>query len=259
MLIRPFILVLCILCSACATRTITGGDVQTIATAAKNNDPLEPYNRSVMKLNSGLMKILIRPVLTVYRTLVPKPLRRGIGNITTNAKAPLIFAHDILQGEGNRASQTLGRFLMNSTVGLGGMIDVATKAGVPAHDEDAGQTFARWGVPPGPFLMLPLLGPSSVRDATGFAADIFADPMRYVLRGDDVRRNVGTGMTVGGLLTQLDQNADRVSELQRGAVDPYVALREAYRQYRQAEIENGKPAKTKPDDDPLADVLDAPQ
>lgn len=259
MIIRLFILSFCIFCSACATRTTATGDVQTTAMANQNNDPLEPYNRSVMKLNSGLMKILIRPVLTVYRTLVPKPLRSGIANITANAKAPLTFAHDILQGEGTRATQTLGRFLMNSTVGLGGMIDVASKAGVPAHDEDAGQTFGRWGVPSGPFLMLPLLGPSSVRDATGFAADIFADPMRYALRGDDVRRNVATGLTTGGALTQLDENVDRIGELQGGAIDPYVALREAYRQYRQAAIENDKPGKLKPDDDPLADVLDAPQ
>jgi phospholipid-binding lipoprotein MlaA len=227
--------------------------------AAQSKDPLEPFNRSVMKLNSGLTKIVIKPVVTVYRTLIPRPLRQAIGNISSNAKAPLTFAHDVLQGEGDRAAQTLGRFVMNSTVGLGGTFDLAARAGVPAHDEDAGQTFARWGVPSGPYLVLPLLGPSNIRDTAGFAADIFADPLRYVARGNDVRNNVSTGLSVGSALTLVDQNIDRMSELQRGSLDPYVALREAYTQFRTAAIANGKQAIGKPEDDPLADVLDAPQ
>jgi phospholipid-binding lipoprotein MlaA len=256
MILRLFVLCLCILCTACATRSAS---VQTGAPAVQNHDPLEPYNRSVMKLNSGLTKILIKPVVTVYRALLPKPIRQAVANISSNAKAPLIFAHDVLQGEGHRATQTLGRFAMNSTVGLGGTFDIASKAGVPAHEEDAGQTFARWGVPAGPYLMLPLLGPSTFRDTAGFAADMFADPLRYVERGNNVADNVKTGLTIGGALTQLDQNVDRLGELQRGSVDPYIALREAYFQYRQAAIENGKPHVGKPGDDPLADVLDAPQ
>jgi phospholipid-binding lipoprotein MlaA len=275
---RLLFIALCALCSACAARP---EGVQTMAKASQTQDRLEPYNRSVMKLNSGLTKILIKPVVTIYRTLLPKPVRQGITNISTNAKAPLVFVHDILQGEGDRAAQTLGRFLMNSTVGIGGSFDLAAKAGVPPHDEDAGQTFARWGIPSGPYIMLPLLGPSTVRDSFGFAADIFADPLRYVLRSETlpigiitspatvgvtiaernrgVGSNVGTGLMIASALSQLDQNIDRLDELQRGALDPYVALREAYRQYRQAEIDNGKPPKSNPEDDPLADVLDAPQ
>jgi phospholipid-binding lipoprotein MlaA len=281
MTLRLLLTTLCILCSACAGRPNAGQDVQTMSAAAKSHDPFEPYNRSMMKLNSGLTKIMIKPVVTVYRALLPKPLRQGIANISANAKAPLVFVHDILQGEAQRASQTLGRFLMNSTVGIGGSIDMAAKAGVPPHDEDAGQTFARWGVPSGPYLMLPLLGPSTVRDSFGFAADIFADPLRYVLRSQTlpigfatspaavgvaiaernrgVRSDVGTGLMFASILSQLDQNVDRLDELHLGAVDPYVALREAYRQFRQADIDNGKPKKPNPDDDPLADVLDAPQ
>jgi phospholipid-binding lipoprotein MlaA len=246
MILRLPLLSLCILCNA-------------LPAAAQNHDPLESYNRSVMKLNSGLTKIVIKPVVTVYRTLIPKPLRQAIGNISSNAKAPLIFVHDVLQGEGDRAAQTLGRFAMNSTVGLGGTLDVASKAGVPMHDEDAGQTLARWGVPSGPYLILPLLGPSNFRDAAGFAADIFVDPLRYVARDNNVRNSISTGLTVGSALTQVDQNVDRLSELQRGSLDPYVALREAYSQYRKAAIANGTLQMGKPEDDPLADVLDAPQ
>jgi phospholipid-binding lipoprotein MlaA len=246
MILRLFLLSLCI---HCATRPA----------AAQSHDPLEPYNRSVMKLNSGLTKILIKPVVSIYRTLIPKPLRQAIGNISNNAKAPLTFAHDILQGEGDRAAQTLGRFAMNSTIGLGGTFDIASKAGVPVHEEDAGQTLASWGVPSGPYLILPLLGPSTLRDTAGFAADIFADPLRYVARDNDIRNNISAGLTVGAALTQADQNVDRLGELQRGSLDPYVALREAYIQYRQAAIDNGKQSVDKPQDDPLADVLDGPQ
>jgi phospholipid-binding lipoprotein MlaA len=256
MILRLLILCLCTVCTACATRSAS---VQTGVPAVQNHDPLEAYNRSVMKLNSGLTKILVKPVLSVYRTLLPKPIRQAIANISNNAKAPLIFVHDVLQGEGDRAAQTLGRFAMNSTVGLGGMFDIATKAGVPTHEEDAGQTFARWGVPAGPYLMLPFIGPSTLRDAAGLAADVFADPLYHVQRGNKVRDNVFTGLTIGGTLTQVDQNVDRLGELQRGSVDPYIALREAYLQYRQAEIENGKRRSGKTENDPLADVLDAPQ
>ncbi len=280
-MIRPsLLLILCVICSACASRPNSGQRVQTTTAAVQNVDPLEPYNRSVMKLNSGLTKIIIKPVVTLYRALLPKPLRHGIANISANAKSPLVFAHDVLQGEGTRAAETLGRFLMNSTVGIGGTFDVAAKAGVPPHDEDAGQTFAVWGIPSGPYLMLPLLGPSNVRDTFGFAADIFADPLRYVLRSqtvpigfgvptgtgvgvrsstNDVRGDIGTGLLVASILSRLDENIDRLYELQRGAVDPYVALREAFRQYHQVEIDNGRTRPTRFEDDPLADIEEAPK
>jgi phospholipid-binding lipoprotein MlaA len=255
------LIIFCILTSACASRSSPEQNVQTMASAApvvdaSAHDPFEGYNRSVMKLNSGLTTIIIKPVISVYRLLLPGPLRAAIANISTNAKAPLVFVHDVLQGEGDRASQTLGRFLMNSTVGLAGAIDIAAKAGVPKHDEDAGQTLGRWGIPSGPYLMLPLLGPSSVRDAIGFAADMFVDPLRYVQRHNDVRNTIGTGLTIGSALSQVDQNIDRLGEVQRGSLDPYIALREAYRQYRQADINNGRPQAMKAEDDPLADILD---
>jgi phospholipid-binding lipoprotein MlaA len=275
---RLLFLALCIFCSACAARPTR---VETTAQAAQTNDPLEPYNRSVMKLNGKLTTYLIRPVVTVYRALLPKPIRNGLANISANARAPLVFVHDVLQAEPSRAFQTLGRFLMNTTAGLGGTFDVAARAGVPAHDEDAGQTFARWGMPSGPYLMLPLLGPSTLRDTFGFATDMFADPLRYVLRsptvprsfgasplgtgvalsqqGSNVRSQIGTGLLIVSLLSQLDQNIDRLGELDRGALDPYIALRESYRQYRAAEIANGKSGPPKAEDDPLAGELDVPK
>ncbi len=278
MISRLLLLLLCSACSACAARP---AGVSTTAQVVQSSDPLEPYNRSVMKLNRNLTKIILRPVVSVYRALLPKPVRKGLANISANAKAPLVFVHDVLQAEPDRAFQTLGRFLMNSSVGLGGAIDVAAKAGVPAHDEDAGQTLARWGIPSGPYLVLPLLGPSNVRDSFGSAADMFADPMRYVLRsqtapisfnaspagtdvavadeGNDVRGDIGTALMITSLVSLLDQNIDRLDELERGSLDPYVALRESYRQYRAAEISNSKGGPPKPEDDPLADVLEAPQ
>jgi phospholipid-binding lipoprotein MlaA len=278
MIFRLLLLVLCISCSACASRA---SKIETTSQAVQSSDPLEPYNRSVMKLNGKLTTYLIRPVVSIYRAILPKPIRKGLANISANAKAPLVFVHDVLQAEPDRAFQTLGRFLMNTTAGLGGTLDVAAKAGVPAHDEDAGQTFARWGIPSGPYLMLPLLGPSNLRDSFGFATDIFADPMRYALRSptvpisigaapvstgialrdhrSGVRGDIGTSLLITSLLSQLDQNIDRLGELERGSLDPYIALRESYKQYRNAEIANGKSGPPKTEDDPLADVLDAPK
>jgi phospholipid-binding lipoprotein MlaA len=256
MTVRLFALCFYMLCSACATHSAS---VQPGVPAAKNRDPLESYNRGVMKLNNGFTEISIRPVVKINRTFVPKPLRQAIANIGNNFRTPLIFVHDVLQGEGDRAAQTLGRFMMNSTVGLGGIFDVATKAGVDAHEEDAGQTFARWGVPSGPYMMLPLFGPTTVRDTAGLVADVFVDPLRYVLRNNSVRNNVNTWVNIGQALTLSDQNIDRLEELQRGSVDPYIALREAYFQQRQVAVDNGKLRVGKPENDPLADVLDAPQ
>jgi phospholipid-binding lipoprotein MlaA len=256
MFLRLIALCLALLCAACSAQH---EDPATMGQSAPAQDPLEGYNRSMMKLNGGLTKFIIRPVVTVYRAVFPQPLRKAVANVSSNAKAPLIFAHDVLQAEPDRAFQTLGRFMMNSTVGVGGLFDPASQAGVPLHDEDAGQTFGRWGVPAGPYVMLPVLGPSNVRDSLGYVADFFGDPLGYVVSNPPAPSGVGTGFTVGSGLSLLDQNIDLLAELERGSVDPYVALREAYRQSRQAAIKNGAADKPKPEDDPLADVLDAPQ
>jgi phospholipid-binding lipoprotein MlaA len=244
-----------LLLSACGARP---DSVQTMAGAAPAivADPLEPINRKMFSLNRGLTKTVIRPLVTVYRAVLPKPLRRAVSNVAATAKLPLTTGHALLQGDGDQAFTALGRLLVNATVGVGGTMDVASRWGIADVDEDAGQTLGVWGVPSGPYLVLPLLGPSSIRDGIGFGADIFADPMRYVLRGDQTRRDIGSASFGINMAALLDENIDRQEELERGAVDPYVAMREAYTRYRAAAVRND--AGGPPADDPLADELGPP-
>lgn len=218
-------------------------------------DPLEPLNRKVFFLNQRLTKYVIKPALTVYRFIIPRPVRQMVVRVATNVEAPLVFIHDVLQGESDRAFVMLGRFMMNSTIGIGGLFDPATAAGLPDHSEDAGQTLARWGLPNGPYFVLPLIGPTTLRDGIGIGIDIFADPIRYVLRGNELRNDLGVGQGALVATSVLDTKLDGQLELERGAIDPYVALRETYRQYRAAEVSNQDIEI--PQDDPLAAELDA--
>lgn len=223
--------------AACATRP-PADDPEALAEFRQTNDPAEPFNRAMYDVHQGIDRFVLRPVAQGYRAVVPQPLRQGIRNVLGNLRTPVILINDMLQGEPRRAGDTLGRFVINSTLGLGGIFDVAaSQFGVRGHSEDFGQTFARWGVGEGPYLFLPVLGPSNPRDLTGFAAGIAADPFTWIGQGPAVDALTGAraGMTVvdtrEGLLDPLEQ-------LERGSLDPYATLRSAYRQRRQAEIEN---------------------
>jgi phospholipid-binding lipoprotein MlaA len=221
----------------CATRP-PADDPEALAEFRQTNDPIEPFNRAMYDVHQGIDRVVLKPVAEGYRAVVPRPVRQGVRNVLGNLRTPVILVNDMLQGEPRRAGDTLGRFVINSTLGLGGIFDVAaSRFGVPGHSEDFGQTFARWGVPDGPYVFVPVLGPSNPRDLTGFAAGIAADPFTWVGQGAAVDALVGarTGATVvdtrEGLLDPLEQ-------LQQGSLDPYATLRSVYRQRRRAEIEN---------------------
>lgn len=224
-------------------------------------DPIEPVNRATFGFNQVVNRILIKPTLKVYRTLVPKPVRRRLFNVAQNIKVPVTAANQLLQGHPGAALRSVGRVVINTTVGVGGIFDVATDSGLPATQEDFGQTLGVWGVPQGPYLILPLLGPSSVRDTFGKAVDTVSDPLFWVLRGSNssLIRNANTrralSRTQAGLdgVTQTDAFFDELEELQK-SVDPYTALRESWRQAREADVRNGELPKTLTDD-PLNDVL----
>ena len=142
-------------------------DPGALAEIRKINDPLEPTNRFIFKLNQGLDIALIKPITGLYRGLFPKVIRKSVHNFINNIKSPVVLANDIFQGEGKRAGNTMIRFIINSTVGIAGIRDQATDWGFEGHNEDFGQTLAVWGVGEGPYLMLPILGPSNPRDAIG--------------------------------------------------------------------------------------------
>ena len=230
-------LVALLLLSACATRP-DPSDPEAVAEFRQTNDPAEPFNRAMYSVHQGIDKVVLRPVAVGYRAVVPEPMRLGIRNVLGNLRTPVILVNDMLQGEPRRAGDTLGRFLINSTAGLGGIIDVAQlHFGVRGHTEDFGQTLAVWGLRDGPYLFIPVLGPSNPRDLTGFGLGVAADPFVWLGQGAVVdalswsRAGVTVVDTREGLIEPLD-------DLQRSSLDPYATLRSAYRQRRQAEIEN---------------------
>lgn len=211
-------------------------------------DPLEPLNRTIFSWNELLDLMFIEPVAIVYGH-VPSPVRTGVRNVLNNLREPVTVLNDALQGEGDRAGLAFGRFFINSTVGIGGLIDFATAFGYPRHVEDFGQTLGRWGVGPGPYLVLPLLGPSNVRDTAGTGVDFFAArPLFY-----DVPTEVTTGrVAVEGVDTR-ERLTPVINDIRANSLDPYATFRSAYMQRRAAEIRNGEAA---PADSAYEDLFD---
>jgi phospholipid-binding lipoprotein MlaA len=204
-----------------------------------NNDPIEPFNRAMYDVNQAIDTAVLRPVAVGYRAVVPAPVRTGVSNFLSNLRSPVILMNDALQGETDRFGTTLGRFMLNSTLGIGGILDVAKDFGLPPHTEDFGQTFAVAGVEEGPYLFIPLLGPSNPRDLLGFAAGIAADPFTWLTFGNrdavDIGNYIRTGVTVVSTRESLIETLD---DVQRTSLDPYATIRSAYRQQRAREIAN---------------------
>jgi phospholipid-binding lipoprotein MlaA len=191
---------------------------------------------------------VLEPAARIYRMVTPQFFRTGVTNFLANLSTPVVLANDLLQGEFERAELTLGRFMMNTILGLGGVIDVGDKLGMPdRHYEDFGQTLAVYGVGSGPYLMLPLLGPSNGRDAVGRVVDLGFDPLA-VLSVVDVGVTVGTpelrlARSGAEALSLREANIEQVEELERSSIDLYAAVRTFYYQYRENLIRNGAPAE----------------
>jgi phospholipid-binding lipoprotein MlaA len=211
------------------------------------NDPFEGSNRFFFGVNQVLDDLLLRPVAVVYRAVLPDFARNGVRNFLNNLNSPVIFANDLLQGEGDRAGDTLIRFGINSTIGVGGLIDVAKDLGHPYHDEDFGQTLAVWGVEDGPYFYFPLMGPSSARDFTGFVVDRGFDPLTYVNWGDDDLEYVPVARTVLNVIDLRSRNIETLDDIERSSVDYYASIRSLYRQSRADAIRNGAPSQDLPD------------
>ncbi len=227
--------------SACADKP-PASNPEALRAYQENNDPLEPWNRSMMQLDQGLDTVFFNPVVGVYQILIPEPGRQGVTNAFRNFRAPITLVNDVLQGEGDRANTTLGRFLINSTIGLFGLFDVAGRWGLPYHSEDLGQTLATWGVGEGPYLYVPILGPSGGRDLAGYAVDNMGiDAMAWVGRADNPFW--WQIAYFGALAVDAKSNAGpTLDELKASSIDYYAALRTAYRQNRAQNIRNGAAA-----------------
>lgn len=199
------------------------------------NDPWEGFNRKVYAFNDGLDKVVLRPVAVGYDKIMPDPFQRGVGNFFRNLDAPVTFVNQVLQGKGNQSADTFGRFLVNSTIGLLGFFDVATRMGIPYYNEDLGQTFAKWGYDDSRYLMLPFFGPSTLRDGTGRLADSYYHPVGRAIHGND-----RWGLLIFRGIDQRARYLSQDAELEQ-AYDPYVLMRDVWMQNRQYQIYDGNP------------------
>lgn len=218
---------------ACANKP---ADPALLAEYNQSNDPLEPTNRFFYRVSDTLDAYTLRPVAQGYVWAVPLPVRTGIHNVLSNLNSPVLFFNDVFETKPRRAGDTFVRFGVNSTVGIGGILDVAKGLGYPAHTADGGMTLASWGVPQGPYLFLPLLGPSSPRALTGFGIDIGLSPFTYVPRGYGLLTFNWARYGVG-VIDARSQVLDDLDQLKRNALDPYATIRSLYRQHRSAEIQ----------------------
>lgn len=206
----------------------------------KNRDPFEKVNRGVYKFNDTMDRYALKPVATAYRDHAPKLVQEGIGNFFENLGYPTTIANQFLQGKFKAGSQDTARFLLNTTLGWAGIFDVASGGTkLPKHDEDSGQTLGWWGVPPGPYIMLPFLGPATLRDTPARIADDFTQPFRWYDSGSE--RWISLGLSLVDKRAQflpLDKTLEQT-------YDPYAFVRNAYLQRRQFAVYDGNPPEDK--------------
>jgi len=198
-------------------------------------DPWENTNRAIFGFNQAVDRTVLVPVANAYRAVIVPPFRDMIHNVLQNLNSPIVFANDLLQGQANLAGDTFSRAMLNTTLGLGGMFDIATHLGIPYHTNDLGITFARWGVPSGPYLMLPVLGPSNPRDLAGDVGDSFGDPGNIV--ASDHQRIWATFVRAGvSGIDERSRNIENLAEIERTSLDFYATVRSLARQRRAAQI-----------------------
>lgn len=208
-------------------------------------DPFEDFNRGSFKFNLFLDRALLRPIAKTYRFVTPSFVRTGVSNALHNLQTPVTVANDLLQGEPLRATESVGRFMFNTILGFGGLVDVGGMLGMPErHTEDFGQTLAVYGVGSGPYIMMPLLGPTNPRDLTGMVVDFVFDPFTFFVPTES-----SLGRRGMSIISFRERNIETIDELERTSIDFYAATRTLAQQFRDSEIRNGAQA-------PLDDVYD---
>ena len=239
--------VLSLLATACAHEHAPRADAEPAGAAAADPffeddftrqhdfDPLEPVNRPIFAGNMTLDRFFIDPVAHAYGVITPAPVKRAVRSVFANLNAPVVMVNEVLQLRGRRAAQTLGRFALNSTLGFAGIFDPAAELGWTEHRADFGQTLGRFGVGPGFYLVIPLLGPSTARDAVGAAVDLFLrlDTWLLPLQG---QLFLGGGFGI----SERDNRREELRALREGSVDFYAAVRSAYLQTREARVREAR-------------------
>ncbi len=206
-------------------------------------DPFEPLNRSLYAINDAVDRVTLKPIARGYKAVIPEFARRGVTNFSRNLFTPRSSINNFLQGKPGPGFSELGRFIINSTLGIGGLIDVATAQGMPVYDEDFGQTLAVWGLPEGPYLFIPILGPNTMLDALSIPVDIATDPL-YHYNNSSVRDKLYVLRLIDLRMRLLSAEA-----LLEDSKDPYLTLRESYLQNRRFQVFDGNPPSTEEEDD----------
>ncbi|MDB5491333.1 MAG: vacJ like lipofamily protein [Micavibrio sp.] len=210
--------------------------------AGEIEDPYIGFNKAVFSFNDAADQAVLRPVALGYRYVVPRGGRVGVRNVLHNLRAPVNLANNLLQGDLDGAGTTLTRTVINTIIGVGGIFDVAASEGIPYREEDFGQTLGVWGVDHGPYMIIPLLGPSSARDATGLLADSLMDPINWYLHNTD-----NDGWVVARFVTysvsRREELLDALDDLRRNSFDYYAAMKSAYVQNRAAAVHNTNTAE----------------
>ena len=207
------------------------------------NDPWEALNRPIYSVNTAFDKATLKPLAKGYQKILPRPVRTGVRNFMTNLVSPRSIINNFLQGKPAHGFGELGRFVFNSTLGIGGLFDVATAGGLEAHREDFGQTAAVWGVPPGPYVMLPFFGPQTLRNAVLLPIDIASTPL-YHYDNSSVRDKLYILRAI-----ELRERLFAFDKILEDSKDHYITIRESYLQNREYEVYDGNP----PEDDDFFD------
>ena len=234
LVLSKLLLLLVLILPGCAARE---GNSQLGAAEAEDfNDPFEDTNRKIFDFNQVVDRNVLVPVAKAYRDVLPEPVRDSLRDFLRNLRAPLIFANNALQGDFELAGQTFARFTLNSTLGVGGLIDVAGRWGqLPYHEQDLGVTFGVWGIPEGPYLVVPVLGPSDPRDLVGQTAEGFGDPFNKLVTGNPY--TLYWIPFVRGGVSGIDQRSryiETLADIERTSLDYYATIRSLYRQRRAA-------------------------
>jgi phospholipid-binding lipoprotein MlaA len=226
--VRRIFLPLCLLLLAgCATQPGVRSDPR---------DPWERMNRGTYRFNDALDRAIAKPVARGYRKVTPQFVQTGIGNFLDNLEYPVVMVNDLLQGQFKAFASDTGRLLLNTTVGIGGLLDPATDAGLEKNDRDFGQTLGKWGLRTGPYVIIPFLGPSDIRDAVGRVGDVYSDPRHYI------RNNwLSWGLWGLGAVNTRARFLDADAAIS-GAYDPYAFIRSAYLQHRDFKVHGGQSA-----------------
>lgn len=225
-------IVLVVTATGCAGREQPQADSVDAEIQTSGSDPFERYNRSIYRFNERLDKYLLKPVAKSYQKITPDPVEKGVNNFFDNLQQPINVVNSLLQGKVNYAGLSAGRFVLNSTVGLLGFFDVADKLEIPNHDEDFGQTLASWGIPSGPYVVLPLFGPRYLRHAGGMVPDLVLGSSYSISDG-----SIRYGLLALNIVQRRAKflGTDDLVSLQ---LDPYVFVRESYYQLREADLKD---------------------